>query len=79
MYGVFARAVKKARTTAQRTDQRTTDRVGYQAQSERSLHRDWTRLNRSGSVGGESTEAALATKEAYSAAMEMDNLEANKM
>ena len=71
--------VNKVRGTGQRTDQTTTDRVGYHAQSERSLYRNWTRLNRSGSVAGESTEAALTTKEAYNVATEMDKLGANKL
>jgi hypothetical protein len=79
VYGVLARAAKSAAATMNRSDRITTDGDGYRGPSRGSLYHDWRRLNRSGSIAGESSEAnpGLSIKEAHTAALEMDSLAVN--
>ena len=77
VYGVLEKAAKRAAATINKSDRITTDGDG---QSEGGLYHDWRRLNRSGSIAGESSEAkpGLSIKEAHTAAVEMDSLAVNR-
>jgi hypothetical protein len=81
IYGPLALVIKRAKGTGNRSEPRTHDRSGYQGHSERGLYHDWARLNHSGSLADESSEAMprLPAKQAYTVTTEMDTLEANRI
>jgi len=81
IYGPLVHRIKGSRRSSHGSEPWTNDRSGYQGHSKGGLHHNWAWLSHSGSrvINHGNATRGLHAKEAYTAPIEMENLEANRI